>query len=429
MTLPNLDGLAPGEITELYSFDHDMGRFISIGTASVSADGTVIVPDPGVGIRKGGWQCGGNPARRGDGENVNVTIAGPDRVDRDDTVTLVASGSPGSGFYEWSTNKPDIVTFESPTSGLQRISVVVRGLKSNEAQISATFTSDDTGKTAEDSTRLAVLTKDITVISWLDPEPVRQVLNALTPGTNPILRARLNTPGRCSEQLGFWTVGRRFFEILTETDILYANAFLLTNSPNEPPPSTIDPDAEFADGDWRLFNRFKILIHDVSGPVDFVPIENSIGTGLTPPPCPLARLLTPEFVTTSEPHPLHGADGRGPSGSFYQLVEGRVGLLGQTVDLTLNDCGIPVPVIVGGVAAFQCSNWPLLVGRTTPWIFSVVRLDVDGNLFPIGVDHSLFPSRSIYIDGELVLHVEQSNPFPFIDLDRDNSARLPGDIP
>jgi len=65
ITFPNVDGLAPGEITEMYSFDHDLGQFVSIGTGSVSEDGTVLRSDPGVGILKGGWHCGGNPASSG----------------------------------------------------------------------------------------------------------------------------------------------------------------------------------------------------------------------------------------------------------------------------------------------------------------------------------------------------------------------------
>ena len=52
-------------MTELYSFDHDMGSFVATGTATVSEDGMVIRSDPGTGIIKGGWHCGGNPATAG----------------------------------------------------------------------------------------------------------------------------------------------------------------------------------------------------------------------------------------------------------------------------------------------------------------------------------------------------------------------------
>ncbi|MGH7964138.1 MAG: carboxypeptidase regulatory-like domain-containing protein, partial [Candidatus Binatia bacterium] len=62
MQMPNVDGFAPGQTTEMYSFDHDLGQFVSIGPATVSEDGTVVKSDPGVGVIKGGWHCGGNPA-------------------------------------------------------------------------------------------------------------------------------------------------------------------------------------------------------------------------------------------------------------------------------------------------------------------------------------------------------------------------------
>jgi sugar lactone lactonase YvrE len=69
VTHPNVDGLKPGEVTEIYSFDHDMGSFVATGTATVSEDGTLLRSDPGMGILKGGWHCGGNPAGAGAAHN------------------------------------------------------------------------------------------------------------------------------------------------------------------------------------------------------------------------------------------------------------------------------------------------------------------------------------------------------------------------
>lgn len=69
MTLPNLEGLVPGEVTEFYSFDHDLGHFVSIGPATVSADGLLITSNSGVGILKAGWHCGGNPTSTGTAHN------------------------------------------------------------------------------------------------------------------------------------------------------------------------------------------------------------------------------------------------------------------------------------------------------------------------------------------------------------------------
>lgn len=46
---------APGERAELYSFNHDTGEFEPAGSMTVSADGTLICTNPGVGIPFPGW--------------------------------------------------------------------------------------------------------------------------------------------------------------------------------------------------------------------------------------------------------------------------------------------------------------------------------------------------------------------------------------
>lgn len=61
ITLPNVDGLKPQAITEMYSFDHDISSFVAIGTGTVSDDGLVIRSNAGVGVLKAGWHCGGDP--------------------------------------------------------------------------------------------------------------------------------------------------------------------------------------------------------------------------------------------------------------------------------------------------------------------------------------------------------------------------------
>lgn len=65
ITLPNVDGLKPRQVTEMYSFDHDIGSFVAIGTGTVSDDGQVIRSNPGVGVLKAGWHCGGDPNTAG----------------------------------------------------------------------------------------------------------------------------------------------------------------------------------------------------------------------------------------------------------------------------------------------------------------------------------------------------------------------------
>ncbi len=55
LTVPNSLGLPPGQIVDMFSFDHDLAEFIRIGTGTVETDGATIVSDPGSGIRKSGW--------------------------------------------------------------------------------------------------------------------------------------------------------------------------------------------------------------------------------------------------------------------------------------------------------------------------------------------------------------------------------------
>ncbi|HYR82763.1 MAG TPA: hypothetical protein VE422_01645 [Terriglobia bacterium] len=69
ITMPNVDGLRPREVTEMYSFDHDINSFVAIGTGVVSDDGQVIRSSPGVGVLKAGWHCGGNPSVTGSAAN------------------------------------------------------------------------------------------------------------------------------------------------------------------------------------------------------------------------------------------------------------------------------------------------------------------------------------------------------------------------
>lgn len=65
MTLPNTDGHAPGAQVEMYSYDHDLEEFVSIGLGAVSEDGSVVTSNPGVGVIKAGWHCGSQPGGQG----------------------------------------------------------------------------------------------------------------------------------------------------------------------------------------------------------------------------------------------------------------------------------------------------------------------------------------------------------------------------
>jgi hypothetical protein len=65
LQLPNVDGHPPGAQVEMYSFDHDLEEFVSIGLGTVSSDGTTIASNPGIGVIKAGWHCGSQPGGSG----------------------------------------------------------------------------------------------------------------------------------------------------------------------------------------------------------------------------------------------------------------------------------------------------------------------------------------------------------------------------
>jgi hypothetical protein len=52
---PNSLGLRPGAQVDIFSFDHDVGQFVSIGLATVTEDGARICSNAGFGIHKAGW--------------------------------------------------------------------------------------------------------------------------------------------------------------------------------------------------------------------------------------------------------------------------------------------------------------------------------------------------------------------------------------
>jgi hypothetical protein len=401
MTMPNVDGLAPGEVTEMYSFDHDLGMFVSIGTATVTPDGSLLRSDPGVGVIEGGWHCGGNPSAAGGAASVSVKITTapkPQKKKLAETQTISASGGPQPGTYSWSTDKPDVISFEGPTSGPNVSSVTIKGNKSGSAKVKVRYTCES-GASAEDEITVIVASKDVTVVGWIDRRPIDTALAAIAPSTSFLLKIDLNTPLICNALLIDWTVGLPT-DLFGENERRYANAFLLANSANEPPPSTIDPAAVQAGGDYRLFNRLQVGIDNTGGSPQVEYFQSAAVIGRTPDPCGLGGRL----LGGPELHPSNGAKGLTSSGSgVYQLNEGRLGSLGQRVNRTIN-------------------------GRSTPYPWSVIRFDLEGVLSPSDPDRNIFPTCYLYEDGKLVRQYPQADAELFIALD-EASQRLPGEIP
>jgi hypothetical protein len=399
MTMPNVEGLAPGEVTEMYSFDHDLGMFVSIGTATVSPDGSVLRSDPGVGVIEGGWHCGGNPAAAGGAASVSVTITSsdPQKLKKDETKPLTAAGGPQPGSYSWSTDRPDIISFVSPTSGPGASSVTIKALKPGKARVTVVYTCES-GASDQDDINVLVASPDVTVVAWVDkrgPEAARQALEGQA---GFLLKLDLQGPlafATCGATLLTWSLGIPI-DLLSDTDRRYANAFLLAHSGNDEPAAQIDPASVQGGGDYRLFNRLQAVIDPDEAQFEY--LQQAAVVGSTPNPCPLGP------SADGEAHPNNGANGFTTSGAgLYQLAEGRLGSLGQKVNKTLN-------------------------GGTTPWIWSVIRFNMQAELDPSAIDHAIFPTYYLYEDGKLIATFPQANHELFIAL-TDTYQRLPSEIP
>jgi len=119
VTYPNLQSLAPNSKAELYTYDHDLSTFVMIGWGTVSADGSQIVSDPGVGILKAGWNdSGSNPGPTGSAGSLTIHIArdqestvGPNHkavvLAKGESVGLIATIAP-SGQSTWSSSDSSV---------------------------------------------------------------------------------------------------------------------------------------------------------------------------------------------------------------------------------------------------------------------------------------------------------------------------------
>ena len=93
--IPNL-GDAPGTEVDVFSFDHDLGEFVTAGSAAVTEDGLFLQTALGSGIRKSGWGgCTAPPPPTGDtcGEG-GCTICVDKRLEpKCDPVCEICTGS------------------------------------------------------------------------------------------------------------------------------------------------------------------------------------------------------------------------------------------------------------------------------------------------------------------------------------------------
>jgi len=416
ITAPNVDGLEAGEVTELYSFDHELDRFVNIATATVSEDRSVVISDPGAGILKAGWHASSPPVTTGDARNTTIEIAvvvkpewmlpvarpgEPQIVPFEETFEVEArQAGPLPGNFGWQTVDSSILALKGESAGPDVDRVTVESRAVGSASIVGRFRAAS-GAEDGDEAPISVATPEVVVVSWVDGSAIE-----LPAGANPALVDNLG-PISCAFTLRSWSEGDRGL-VEGDADRRFANAWLLKNSPNGDPGREIDPTAVEAEGDFRLYNRFRIFFPPSSNgdrPAEALAGSKTL-VGNSPPPCALASIgVMLGFADTSpELHPRNGERNLEGGMAFWQLAEGRIGFEGQKVDRTLNaPLGEDLPP----------------VGAITPWIWTAVKFGPDGEFQGLGgcsegADCSIFPTHSIFVDGERVGTIPQSDPEVFI---------------
>jgi hypothetical protein len=214
ITMPNVDGLLPGQVTELYSYDHDLAAFTAIGTGTVSADGLLIKSDPGVGILKAGWHCGGNPNSTGTVAPINVT-ASPTEVTKavGSTFSVSANGTPPlDGVYSWEivatvagddTGAFSIVS-GPPCASATSCTSSLRGVRAGQATLRVRFRCTTTN--AEDTADVRV--NIVTAVIDINSTPAEDDdITAVTPAQTIPVRITLQG-GAGTVQLSVSPAGR-----------------------------------------------------------------------------------------------------------------------------------------------------------------------------------------------------------------------------
>ncbi len=322
------------------------------------------------------------------GTTTSVTITG--QYFGTNAPSISFSPSNGVSYTLSSYNDNQIVASVNVASGTpnEQVQIVV----TNNGYGGSAFNGTGSGQQATSQAAIAQIqaavmnTPQMTIIAWVNGNAPD--LQTLPSGANSTLVSKLGNPTDCAGELAVWAFEHTAPDVHTATDVSYANLWLVKNSANPAPPNTITPSVQQSAGNFRLFN-------------DFGNGGNFLQVGSTPNPCGATAPASVLAWIGQGQKDSNSGPGKSTSGKQYQLAEGRLGTVGQSINATLN-------------------------GTTTPWIWSVIEFDSSGN--PITNDHAIFPTYSVYQNGYLVNTYAQAPVSQFIQLNQ-SSERTPQQIP
>jgi hypothetical protein len=167
LTLPNVFNAAPGTKLDVLSFDHTTGRLVIIGTATVSADGSIATTDPGSGITHPGWHGLTPPG--------GPTMGGP--CDSPAMGTIVGATTASTS----QTMVQPVASATAATPGQLQATVTFDGLSA--ASFTDWIIGPDADQGALSSIKVHIATNMPAGVSWR-VEPVGPLSGTLPPGTD-----------------------------------------------------------------------------------------------------------------------------------------------------------------------------------------------------------------------------------------------------
>ncbi len=226
---PNSQGLAPGDVADVFAFHHDIGQFVNVGPATVSDDGSVARTDPGFGLLQSGWHCliripgptgecrnsctgslSWTITQNGSGSGTGViTLCGAVMPDDRMQASVTANFSPAGGSFDagssWTSSDPDVVAIVGAASGTG--TVTIEGVAGGTATLtSPVYRIPGTGGQPDETCQVSVEARVMRVL-------IKDRMGAVL--TGPVTTERVAVMTRLSAEVepttpvtGFeWTVG------------------------------------------------------------------------------------------------------------------------------------------------------------------------------------------------------------------------------
>ncbi len=333
--------------------------YIYLGTTAVT--GTVEEPTNNTpiltGVQPDIWPAGQT--------TTGVVFTGENFGTNPPTLNFNPSG--GISYTVTGSSDTQIVADVNVASGTpdEDVDITVTSNGNNGQAFTPVGGGEATGSPVKASVRAPINASEVTVIGWINGDVI-----GLPSGANATLVSNLTQgTANCVLQVLQLSYGIAR-NISTQADRDYANSWLVKYSANAAPPSSIDAQTQLNGGNFRLFN----LWGGSSQPAYRI--------GATPDPCGTGVSLAGQASYYSG---LHGTTS---SGNQAQLAEGRVGTRGQKGSMTINQ------------------------QRTVPYVWNAIEFDANGNF--ISAPHEMFPTYSVYVNGQLQTTYPQSPVLDFV---------------